>query len=132
MAPSSTLIATAPTPGTPTASTPSAPPLASAPGSPRMSTASSAPVPETSSGYSRMASATARSGDPGGADTSRRYAPASPLSDSAYTGAPQPSTPAAATGSPVTSSTVARSATWSGCVGSRYPVVGQPAARHVA
>ena len=42
--------ATAPTPGTATASTPSAPPLASRPGTPRISRASSAPVPETSSG----------------------------------------------------------------------------------
>src|SRR6266571_2502580 len=121
----------APTAGIAIANTPSAPPFTSAPGSSRISRASGSPVPETSSGYPRIASATAASGVPAGAETRRRYAPASAASDIANTAAPHPSTPTAAAASPASSSTVASRVTWSGWSARSYPCVGQPAAWQV-
>ncbi len=86
----------------------------------------SASVPATISGCARIASATERSAVPGAASTRRRYAEASPRSDVDSTGAPHPSTPVDPTGSPVSSSNVARICRCSGCSGARYPSVGQP------
>ena len=65
-------------------------------------------VPEVQSRYARMASATRRGADPGSARTMVRKARARPVRDSANSGAPQPSTPTAATGSPDRCSTVRR------------------------
>ena len=101
---------------------------------PRISRASSRPVPETSSGWARIASADESLGRPrGGRHDRRRNARASPISEMAITGAPQPSTPTAATGSPARSSTAARQAFCSGWSGRQVvPIATSRAARQVS
>src|SRR5215510_3628207 len=77
-----------------------APDLTSSPGTAWWSSRSERFVPEVHAGWVRTASATLRSAEPGSASTSARKARARPVSEMANSGAPQPSTPVAATSSP--------------------------------
>ena len=93
--------------------------LADRPGQRGQQGALVAAVPDTHSGWRRIAPATRASG-PSGAVASRAKARASPVSEAESSGAPQPSTATAATGSPVSSAKVSAIACCSGWSGSRY------------
>ena len=87
-------------------------------------------MPETHSGCRRIAPAT-RASAPSGAVASLAKARASPTSDAESSGAPQPSTATAVTGSPVSSANVSAIACWSGWSGSRYVARSQPLSAQV-
>ena len=76
-------------------------------------------MPPRYSGWARTAAATRPASDAAGAVAIARKLRASPVSDWAITGAPQPSMPVAATGSPASSVSVSAMAACSGWAGSR-------------